>query len=117
MISEEDIFITNVTGSDYTQVLELYDNIYNLFIDHKTLYVLAYRLKKIIKAANSMTASLILTEAMGKIVDETCELLECDRASVFIVDAHKEELWSKVAKGSKTIKIPMNKGIVGRNKF
>ena len=61
-----------------------------------------------------MNNSLVLSEALEKIVEETCGCLECDRASVFIVDHVKEELWSKVAKGSNnTIRIPMNKGIVG----
>lgn len=40
--------------------------------------------------------------------------LECDRATCFIVDNQKNELWSKVAKGaSNTIRMPMNKGIAG----
>ena len=72
------------------------------------------RLKKIIKAANSMNSSLVLSEALERIVDETCECLDCDRASVFIVDNIQAELWSRVAKGSDTtIRIPINKGIVG----
>jgi signal transduction protein with GAF and PtsI domain len=51
---------------------------------------------------------------MERIVDETCECLDCDRASIFLLDEMKEELWTKVAKGStKTIRIPFNKGIVG----
>ncbi len=58
---------------------------------------------------------MILGEAIEKIVDETCECLECDRATLFMLDQQKEELWSKVAKGSnKTIRIPWNKGIVGQ---
>lgn len=52
---------------------------------------------------------------MERIVNETCECLECDRASVFLVDYLKEELWSKVAKGSDiTIRIPLKTGIVGK---
>lgn len=47
-------------------------------------------------------------------MDATCETLDCDRASVFMVDELTGELWSKVAKGSElTIRIPLNKGIVG----
>ena len=62
-----------------------------------------------------MNSSLILSEALERIIDETCECLECDRASVFLVDHIKEELWSRVAKGSdNTIRIPINKGIVGK---
>ena len=47
-------------------------------------------------------------------MDATCETLNCDRASVFMIDEIRGELWTKVAKGSdSTIRLPMNKGIVG----
>jgi signal transduction protein with GAF and PtsI domain len=55
-----------------------------------------------------------LYEALEKIVEATCETLDCDRASVFMVDELTGELWTKVARGSEvTIRLPMNKGIVG----
>ncbi len=72
------------------------------------------RLKKIIRAAFHMTSSLVLVEALEKIVDETCSCLDCDRATVFVADESKNELWSKVAKGTnKVLRFPMNKGIAG----
>lgn len=114
ILEEQDIFIDYVSSNDMNNLANLYDNLMGLFTEHKSLYGLIYRLKKIIKAANVMTASLILTESIEKIVDQTIEFLECDRATVFILDEKKEELWSKVAKGSDfTIKIPMDKGVVG----
>ena len=54
-----------------------------------------------------------LAGALSQIVDEICDILNCDRASVFILDEMNRELWTKVAKGTKTIRIPMDKGIVG----
>ena len=114
ILDEEDFFITYVTGSDFSSLITLYDNLYHLYYDHRTLYSLVFRLKKIIKACNSMTETLVLSEAMERIVDETCECLECDRASVFMLDELNEELWTKAARGTaNTIRIPMNKGIVG----
>ena len=92
---------------------KLYGHISTIFLEHKNLYGLLLRVKKIIKAANLMTASLILSEAMEKIVDQTIDCLDCDRASVFLLDEVKEELWTKVAKGSNTIRMPMTKGVVG----
>ena len=66
------------------------------------------------KAANYMIGSLVFADAFERIVDETCESLECERASVFMFDEEKQELWSKVAKGSdSTIRISCNKGIIG----
>ena len=113
-LGEQDIFIDYVSNNDIGGLISLYDNLSGLFSEHKSLYFLVYRLKKIIKAANTMTSSLILSESIEKIVDETIEFLLCDRATVFILDEKKEELWSKVAKGSDfTIRMPMDRGIVG----
>jgi hypothetical protein len=46
-------------------------------------------------------------------MNETCKILNCDRASVFLLDAKKNELWTKVAKGTGTIRVPVDEGIVG----
>ena len=76
---------------------------------------MVFKMKRIIKAATVMMTSLLLDEAMEKIVHETCETLQCERATVFIYDNTKEELWSKAAKDSQNIiKVPVNKGIVGK---
>jgi signal transduction protein with GAF and PtsI domain len=41
-------------------------------------------------------------------------VLNCDRATVWIVDELNNELWSKVGKGlSSTVRLPRNVGIVG----
>lgn len=114
LLQDEDNFITSVTSFDYSNLSALFESITSLITDHKNIFYLVHQLKKLIKAANTMAESMVLGESMERIVNETCECLECDRASVFLVDHAKEELWSKVAKGSEiTIRIPMNTGIVG----
>lgn len=41
--------------------------------------------------------------------------MECDRCTVFVLDESKNELWSKVAKGTKSvIRMPANQGIAGK---
>jgi signal transduction protein with GAF and PtsI domain len=85
-----------------------------MFNDIQRLSHLLVRLKSLLLSSYSISKNLSLYEALEKIVDATCETLDCDRASVFMVDELTGELWSKVAKGSElTIRIPMNKGIVG----
>mmetsp|Transcript_7897 Transcript_7897/g.7404 ORF Transcript_7897/g.7404 Transcript_7897/m.7404 type:complete len:146 (+) Transcript_7897:664-1101(+) len=82
--------------------------------DIQRLSHLLVRLKTLLLSSYSISKNLSLSEALEKIVEATCETLDCDRASVFMVDELTGELWSKVAKGSElTIRIPMNKGIVG----
>lgn len=75
---------------------------------------LLLRLKTLLLNSYAISKNISLSEALEKIVEATCETLECDRASVFMVDEMTGELWTKVAKGSElTIRIPINKGIVG----
>jgi len=43
----------------------------------------------------------------------TTTLLDCDRATVFLVDLEKGEVWSKVALGAGEIRFPVGRGIAG----
>lgn len=114
IFTDEDSFLSFMNAIETSELITLYNQILGLLKEHKSLYSLILRLKRIIVAGNIMTESLVLTEAMKKIVEETCEFLKCDRATVFLLDEQKQELWSKVGAGlSFTIRIPYNKGIVG----
>jgi len=41
------------------------------------------------------------------------DLIVCDRCTIWLLDIKKDELWTKVAQGVNTIRIPKNSGIVG----
>src|SRR3954453_16853350 len=52
------------------------------------------------------------------IAREATTLLDCDRASIFLLDRERNELWSKVALGSDEIlRFDADAGIVGRSVF
>jgi len=70
-------------------------------------------LKSIIRSIENMSSSLVLRDSFKSIVEETCKILKCDRASVFLIDYKKKLLWTKAAKGSDTIRMPMNIGLAG----
>jgi adenylate cyclase len=59
----------------------------------------------------------ILSEMLHAITLKTGELLNADRATIFLLDEEKNELWSLVAKGDNglplEIRIPVNQGIAG----
>jgi len=55
----------------------------------------------------------MLTDAFSTIINETCSVLNCDRASVFLIDPRRNEIWTKVAKNSKSIRIPIGVGLAG----
>lgn len=45
--------------------------------------------------------------------EATTDLLAADRATIFLVDPDRGELWSKVALGSAEIRVPLSAGIAG----
>jgi hypothetical protein len=107
-------FIDEVRSFDDPAMIQLHEAINALRHDHKALRNMVFKLRRIIRATVGMTTSLILNEAIERIIDETCECLDCERATVFLYDINKEQLWSKAAKGSdEIIRVPSNKGIVG----
>jgi len=114
LLRNEENFLQEVTYFDKEKFMKLHDSIQTIRNDHLALRNMVFKLRRIIKATITMTTSLLLDEAIERIVDETCECLDCDRATTFIYDNMREELWSKSAKGSnETIRVPVNRGIVG----
>ncbi|HVO11307.1 MAG TPA: GAF domain-containing protein [Vicinamibacteria bacterium] len=63
----------------------------------------------------SLGGQLALAAVIERILDTLKERLEADRASLFLVDRQRGELWSKVAQGLDTaeIRFPMDRGIAG----
>jgi len=60
-----------------------------------------------------MNSKILVPDAFEVIINETCKIIDCDRSSVFLADNERNELWTKVAKGTDTIRVPLNKGLVG----
>lgn len=111
---KEDLFIQDLKSFDEQMYHTLFESMQNVKADHKALRDLVFKLKRIIKATAGMTTSLVLNESIERIVEEICETLDCERATIFLYDQNKEELWSKVAKGSEeVIRIPTNIGVAG----
>lgn len=82
--------------------------------DYKNLVDVTLRLKKLINSTHKIAAHTVVSDMLDTLVDEVCDNLRCDRASVFVLDELNGELWTKAAKGtSGTIRLPSDKGIVG----
>lgn len=68
----------------------------------------------ILKICQKMSSERDLTALLDMIAREAAMLVEADRASIFILDREKGELWSKVALGSEEIlRFDAHMGIVG----
>ena len=81
--------------------------------DVRLLMEIILKLKKVVRVFHSLELSETITHKIEKLVEFICDIIDCDRATIFLIDESTGELWSKVAKGTVTIRIPMGTGIVG----
>jgi HD-GYP domain-containing protein (c-di-GMP phosphodiesterase class II) len=79
---------------------------------------LTRRLKKltsILDVTKAMSAERDLDLLLPLILYEASKVVEADRCSLFVLDRERNELWSKVAQGSKNeIRLPVGSGIAGQ---
>jgi K+-sensing histidine kinase KdpD len=73
------------------------------------------RLTQLIDAAKTVNSTLDLDRLLGIILDTALKGVDAESGTLYIVDDVKQELWSKVLKGSELVEIrlPIGKGIAG----
>src|SRR5437660_3570729 len=72
------------------------------------------RLVAILAISQRMNSQRDLSSLLDLIAREATSLLECERASIFLLDRERNELWSKVALGSNEIlRFDARRGIAG----
>src|SRR5512142_1823688 len=72
------------------------------------------RLAAILSICRKMNSERDLGALLDLIAHEATSLLDCDRASIFLLDRERNELWSKVALGSdEIIRFEATRGIAG----
>lgn len=73
------------------------------------------KLTSILEITKAMSAERDLDLLLPLILAEACKVVEADRCSLYILDREHNELWTKVAQGSKsTIRLPVGSGIAGQ---
>src|SRR5919198_2321339 len=71
-------------------------------------------LERILTICQKMSSERDLGTLLDLIAREATSLLDCDRASIFLLDRDRNELWSKVALGSNEIlRFDARRGIAG----
>lgn len=70
-------------------------------------------LHKVLEISRAMAATEDLDNLLGLIVHRSMELLGAERATVFLYDADRNELISRVAAGAEDIRFPADRGIAG----
>lgn len=69
-------------------------------------------MQKLLEASNTI-ATLDPLQATENVVQETCRILNCDRATIFVLDEASNELVLCVAEGARNIRVPVGQGIAG----
>lgn len=71
------------------------------------------KLRRILDVTRRMASTPDLETLLTMIIDATCEVLECERATIFLYDRAADELFSSVARGLECIRFPADRGIAG----
>jgi sigma-B regulation protein RsbU (phosphoserine phosphatase) len=70
-------------------------------------------LRRILDVTRYMAVAGDLDVLLRTIVEATCEVLGCERATIFLYDSAADELYSRAARGVGALRIPADRGIVG----
>lgn len=93
------------------------NNHFILELEHTTRHLVTdiRRLEKIIDASKLINSTLDLEELLRVILDVAVRIVDADGGTVYLVDAKRGELLSKVLEASDpiTIRLPLGKGIAG----
>jgi phosphoserine phosphatase len=69
--------------------------------------------KQVLEVSRLLTVTTELDTLLAEIATHCCSMLNCERASIFLHDGARDELWTTVAVGSREIRVPSGAGIVG----
>ncbi len=84
-------------------------NLYRrMMLSHKKMAIM-------LDIATTISQTLDIGTLIREIVSKTTQILQCDRASFFVLDHGRQELWSMEAQGSelKEIRFPASAGLAG----
>lgn len=70
-------------------------------------------LRRVLDVTRHLAVTNSLDKLLTYMVDATCLVLDCERATIFLYDAKTDELFSRIAKGTEGIRFPAARGIAG----
>ncbi len=71
------------------------------------------KLRTILEITRRMGVTADLDQLLPIIVEAACEVLECERATIFLYDRDRDELISRVARDCEPIRLPAGRGVAG----
>ena len=108
-------FLSIVNNTTQENFLKYKDHITSLINDYQEIVKLGMRMKNYIKCSINFEESIIEGNSIKTLIETTCKILECDRASLFILDKNSDKLVFYSGEGLKKaqIKVPKDKGVIG----
>ena len=112
---DDGIFLNELHLSDKDTMNRYCDIIGTLVKDFICSITLIHRIKSFLQATVALVGCVEQGDSINTLIKNTCKILNCDRASLFIHDRITDMLVVHSAEGLKKnqIKVPKNKGIVG----
>lgn len=80
-MDDEDEMMQRLNEMPKRDLVDLVDTMKSLFNDFTNLFKIIISMKKLVRASHMISVSLVLNDALEKIVSETCEILNCDRVN------------------------------------
>ena len=115
-LSKNDENFIKVCKTSTNDILFKYCDYINLLInDYKEIIKVCTRMKDIIKGGVNLIESIVSNNSSKKFIEITCDILKCDRISLFIYDKNSDKLILLTSEGLNRAQIKMDKtrGIVG----
>jgi phosphoserine phosphatase RsbU/P len=75
--------------------------------------ITAEQMRLVLDVSRQLTVTADLDLLLRRMAEAATSLLGAERASIFVQDATKHELWTRIALGSGEIRVPETAGIVG----
>jgi phosphoserine phosphatase len=73
------------------------------------------QMRMILDVSRMLAVPTDLDKLLVRIAEISCDLIGCERTSIFLHDPARNELWTKVALQSSEIRVQCHKGIVGHS--
>ncbi|MBK8870804.1 MAG: GAF domain-containing protein, partial [Elusimicrobia bacterium] len=75
------------------------------------------RTNRLFDYTKRMSQERDLQTLLSLVIEAACKILKAQRATVFLLDNMKNQVWAPVATGQPVIRLPADQGIVGRAIF
>jgi len=114
-VKNDESFIKLCKTSTNDTLFKYCDYINLLINDYKEIMKVCTRMKDLIKGGINLIESIISNDCSKQFIEITCDVLKCDRVSLFIYDKISDKLILVTAEGLNRaqIKLDKTKGIVG----